>query len=198
MDDDFGVNGELRYTFDEGIDATILTMFNLDEYNGVLSLISPVDREKHENFSFLVKATDSGGKWSTGNNILLDIPVFSLLLTTDFAYGISNNMEEIYYWGRKNVEYQSLQCILWFTDGFYCFLARVMINVIDVNDNEPVFVSTHYNFEVSESAKSGDKIGYVRAFDEDKSDNIIYTIEDSPENEYIHLDKSSGFALYYP
>lgn len=65
-----------------------------------------------------------------------------------------------------------------------------------MNDNEPVFVSTQYNFEVSELAKSGDKIGYVRAFDKDKSDQVTYTIEDSLGTKYVHLDQSSGFTFH--
>ncbi|KAK0149004.1 Protocadherin Fat 3 [Merluccius polli] len=58
-------------------------------------------------------------------------------------------------------------------------LARVLIEVEDVNDHVPIFTSTLYEGSVYESAAVGSAVVQVTALDKDKGDNaeLHYTIE---------------------
>ena len=48
-------------------------------------------------------------------------------------------------------------------------VAMVTLNIIDVNDEAPIFLEEKYEFEVEENKQDGTKVGEVEAFDKDSS-----------------------------
>ena len=69
-------------------------------------------------------------------------------------------------------------------------LARVLVDVEDVNDHVPVFTSALYEGSVYESAAVGSAVLQVTALDKDKGENaeLLYTME-SGEQLYKWLCK---------
>ncbi|XP_013421944.1 cadherin EGF LAG seven-pass G-type receptor 2-like isoform X1 [Lingula anatina] len=70
----------------------------------------------------------------------------------------------------------------------------VLINVKDVNDNDPIFPGSSYVENIKENAAVGTTITQVQAFDRDSGSNgnIIYTIKNSPPNMPIAIQSSTG------
>ncbi len=56
---------------------------------------------------------------------------------------------------------------------------RVIVNVVDTNDNAPWFIGTPYSGRVFESAAVGSAVLHVTALDKDKGHNaeVVYSIE---------------------
>ena len=72
--------------------------------------------------------------------------------------------------------------------------AVVSINVIDNNDNPPVFEDTEYNIKISDKAYRGQFVGRVRAIDPDEIDNgqLNYAIIGGNEHQSFSIDEGSG------
>ena len=73
---------------------------------------------------------------------------------------------------------------------------RVMIEVIDVNDNAPVFLGQPYRFIMNgQLAGSSDgSVGKVLAFDADAGQNgqVVYSIADGDGTKMFNIDAHSG------
>ncbi|XP_046363147.2 protocadherin beta-6-like isoform X2 [Haliotis rufescens] len=69
--------------------------------------------------------------------------------------------------------------------------AKVTVRVIDVNDQKPTFSHSVFHFNVSESAKLGQNVGQIIAFDFETGGNGEVYISLSPE-----IDNISPFALF--
>ncbi|XP_071105348.1 cadherin-23-like [Haliotis cracherodii] len=67
----------------------------------------------------------------------------------------------------------------------------VLVHIIDTNDNSPVFNDT-YNFNISEDASLGEKVGDVTATDSDSGDfgKVFYLMEDA--NADFNVSKADG------
>ena len=65
------------------------------------------------------------------------------------------------------------------------------INVIDVNDNMPAFLSASYRFEVEENEPVGAFVGQVTATDADRSSNTI-TYEFSSPSNMFSIERDTG------
>ena len=76
----------------------------------------------------------------------------------------------------------------------------IYINIIDVNDESPVFVISHFSFEVPDNHPVGpdNPFGSVSAMDPDSGDNtIVYSLHESSANppnafEYIGVNNLTG------
>ncbi|CAL1526834.1 unnamed protein product [Lymnaea stagnalis] len=62
------------------------------------------------------------------------------------------------------------------TDGRSKDYANILINIIDINDNEPVFTHKLYKESVSENAEVGTPVLRVSATDLDKDSRLMYAI----------------------
>ncbi|KAK0049023.1 neural-cadherin [Biomphalaria pfeifferi] len=62
----------------------------------------------------------------------------------------------------------------------------VYVRITDVNDNAPYFPNATYSFNVSESAKVGEDVATVIAFDPDSIDNDSLIYRFTPETNYLN------------
>lgn len=67
----------------------------------------------------------------------------------------------------------------------------VVVNVEDINDNSPVFISRS-NISIAEDEAIGYPIVLVAATDEDKNNSIRYTITSGDPQNRFHLNVNSG------
>lgn len=72
---------------------------------------------------------------------------------------------------------------------------QVVINVLDVNDNEPRFPSSNYYQSVAENVPEGYSVLQMTAFDPDQGLNskIEYSIRDPPQELPFDIDKTNGW-----
>jgi len=76
--------------------------------------------------------------------------------------------------------------------------ATVLINVSDVNDNPPDFVSSQYDVSLDEMAKCGHIVIKIQASDPDSADpdNLKYKILSGNEGRYFNINESSGIISF--
>uniref|UniRef100_A0A672GBW4 FAT atypical cadherin 2 n=1 Tax=Salarias fasciatus TaxID=181472 RepID=A0A672GBW4_SALFA len=76
--------------------------------------------------------------------------------------------------------------------------ASVFLNVSDVNDNPPDFVSSQYEATVDEMAKCGHIVIKIQASDPDTTDvnNLKYKILSGNEGRYFNINESSGIISF--
>lgn len=72
----------------------------------------------------------------------------------------------------------------------------VIINVKDVNDNTPKFVS-RMQINLAEDEQVGYPVMLVAATDADKNDSIRYTITAGDPGRKFHLNRDTGLS-YFP
>ncbi|XP_029369053.1 protocadherin alpha-2-like [Echeneis naucrates] len=68
---------------------------------------------------------------------------------------------------------------------------RIEVNVLDINDNSPVFVEKMYSLNISESSLTGERYLLPVAEDADMGSNTVKTYKLS-QNEHFSLDVQSG------
>ncbi|XP_042337697.1 protocadherin beta-14-like, partial [Plectropomus leopardus] len=68
---------------------------------------------------------------------------------------------------------------------------RIEVNVLDINDNSPVFVEKTFSLNISESSLTGERHFLPIAEDADIGSNSVKTYKLS-QNEYFSLDVQSG------
>ncbi len=74
--------------------------------------------------------------------------------------------------------------------------ATVIIQVTEVNDNQPRFSMYYYTFEVTENAMVGAAIGQVMASDGDRINNAInYTMVANPDSGNFTIDSNGSISL---
>nr|XP_037285827.1 fat-like cadherin-related tumor suppressor homolog [Rhipicephalus microplus] len=81
------------------------------------------------------------------------------------------------------------------TDGSAKATATVHVEVLDANDNWPVFSESLYQVEVSESSSPGMKILQLTATDADEDQRLFYSIHNSEQvtsNSHFMLDSDTG------
>ncbi|XP_026213258.1 protocadherin Fat 2 isoform X2 [Anabas testudineus] len=76
--------------------------------------------------------------------------------------------------------------------------AHVFVNVTDVNDNPPDFVSSQYEATLDEMAKCGHIVIKIQASDPDDGDlnNLRYKILSGNEGRYFNINESSGIISF--
>ncbi|CAL1535045.1 unnamed protein product [Lymnaea stagnalis] len=79
-------------------------------------------------------------------------------------------------------------------DGVQTASALLRINVIDENDNNPVFGRAFYTFDIAENSDTGYVIGRLLATDADSGNNgyVIYEITSQWGQDYFQLDNNRG------
>lgn len=70
--------------------------------------------------------------------------------------------------------------------------ANLVVNVIDANDNDPVFSKTTYEFQVEENQKAGAFVGKIAATDADLGDNAVIRYGLFPSNTSFNVNPITG------
>jgi hypothetical protein len=71
----------------------------------------------------------------------------------------------------------------------------VEINILDENDNQPIYQTSNKHFELDENKKLDTIVGNVKAYDPDINSKTEYSIEPIEMNEYFSVDKINGNLL---
>lgn len=70
--------------------------------------------------------------------------------------------------------------------------AHVIVNVLDANDNDPVFLHDSYEFTVEENARRNTIVGAVSASDVDLGINAEIKYNLIPDNSSFHVNPNTG------
>ncbi|XP_041987836.1 protein dachsous [Aricia agestis] len=70
--------------------------------------------------------------------------------------------------------------------------ASLIVNVVDANDNDPVFSQTTYEFQVEENQHAGAFVGKIIATDADLGDNAVLRYSLFPSNTSFIVDAITG------
>jgi protocadherin-16/23 len=70
--------------------------------------------------------------------------------------------------------------------------ARVIINIMDFNDNDPKFVKTPYEFSIEENLRRGAVVGVIQAKDADLDINAAIRYSLIPSNTSFQINPISG------
>lgn len=70
--------------------------------------------------------------------------------------------------------------------------ASLVVNVLDANDNDPVFPKPAYEFHVEENQKSGAFVGKIAATDADLGENAIVRYSLFPSNTSFNVNPVTG------
>lgn len=73
--------------------------------------------------------------------------------------------------------------------------ARVIINVMDSNDNDPKFLRASYEFSVEENMRRGAVVGVIQAKDADLDINAAIRYSLIPSNTSFQINSISGEYL---
>ncbi|XP_068181899.1 protocadherin gamma-A11-like isoform X5 [Antennarius striatus] len=137
-----------------------------------------------------------------------DLQGYSLSPENNFALKLENQAD-----GSKKVEMvlqkpldrehqEQISLLLTAVDGGQPRMTgtmRITVNVLDANDNAPVFTKTVYKAKINENAPRGTSVTTVNATDRDKGINgeITYTISNTVRriNELFQINRKSGEVI---
>ena len=80
-------------------------------------------------------------------------------------------------------------------DGYVSSRTHITVNIIDINDNSPIFTDSHRKFTVQDSVSVRTKIGNVNVTDADSGSNSVITFSITGSTSFFHIDNATG-ALY--
>lgn len=89
---------------------------------------------------------------------------------------------------------QSYDLLVQVSDGVNTAVAPLIINIIDINDQQPVFAHQFYNFTVTEESGANQTVGQLMAMDRDSGKNaqLTYSIVGELANDAFTLDPATG------
>ncbi|XP_025089926.1 protocadherin Fat 4-like [Pomacea canaliculata] len=152
--------------------SVLITVFDLNDHAPVMSSATYTVRIPEDASPGAIIATVFASDADVGENssfsfYLSDNSIFTI--STENAVGVvklvgrlestSSFTVQVYAQEDKSVE------------KFRSNNSTLVINVTDVNDNNPVFVNTTYSFSVPQTAAKGQEIGQVNAADKDAGPN---------------------------
>lgn len=69
---------------------------------------------------------------------------------------------------------------------------HVIVNVLDANDNDPIFLQSSYEFTIEENARRNTIVGIVSATDIDLGINAELKYNLIPDNSSFHVNTNTG------
>lgn len=89
---------------------------------------------------------------------------------------------------------QSYDLLVQVSDGVNTAVAPLIINIIDINDQQPVFAHQFYNFTILEESGANQTVGQMNAVDRDSGKNaqLTYSLIGEHANDAFILDPKSG------
>lgn len=73
---------------------------------------------------------------------------------------------------------------------------HVIVNVLDANDNDPIFSRNSYEFSVEENLRRGHIVGTILATDADIGENAAIRYSLIPSNTSFHINPITGNSYY--
>ena len=80
-------------------------------------------------------------------------------------------------------------------NGYVSSRTHITVNVIDVNDNSPIFTDSQRKITVQDSVPVRTKIGNVNVTDADSGSNSVITFSITDSTSFFHIDAATG-GLY--
>ncbi|XP_010285317.1 PREDICTED: cadherin EGF LAG seven-pass G-type receptor 2-like, partial [Phaethon lepturus] len=178
-------------------------VFEIDPRSGVIRTRGPVDREAVEAFELLVEATDQGQepgpRSAPAHRYMAQVPedvapnsAVLQVTATDRDKGsnalvhysiVSGNTRGHFY-----IDAQT---------GALDVVSPLDYEVLDVNDNAPIFVSTPFQATVLENVPVGYSVIHVQAIDADSGDNgrLVYTLLETGAGFPFAINNSTGWIV---
>ncbi|KAG7305903.1 hypothetical protein JYU34_008455 [Plutella xylostella] len=132
----------------------------------------------------------------TGNNARITYRIVPENNTIDDFFGVHPNTGWVYLAKQLDRETSSVhKMTLTATDNGIPPLsatARLVINVIDANDNDPIFSKASYEFKVEENKEAGAVVGRISAKDADLGDNAALRYSLFPTNTSFNVNPVTG------
>lgn len=75
--------------------------------------------------------------------------------------------------------------------------ARVIVTVMDTNDNDPRFTKEIYEFTVEENLSVGSFVGKVAAVDPDLGNNAVVRFSFIPGNSTFRINPATGKTFFF-
>lgn len=169
-DPDCGVNAMVNYTLGDGIKQ--LAEFEVRSATGEICIASELDYEKRNSYEFPVIATDRG----------------------EYARNVKNLIFRI--WNGK-FRYKFNYFFPSPTTGGLSTIARIKIQLTDVNDNRPVFYPREYNVSLRETASASAATAPIVAVvatdaDAGRFGAVTYRIVAGNEAGIFRIDRANG------
>ena len=138
----------------------------------------------------IVQANDS----DSGLNAVI---AYMLINATDLPFIIDEENGTIFI-TNPGVDREAEDMYIFMIEAFNPFspvfisMAVIMIEVLDANDNSPMFNQQAFQFSVSEATSVGSTIGTVIAQDRDQGLNAVITFSFEPVSQFISVDGETG------
>ncbi|XP_072515562.1 protocadherin gamma-C5-like isoform X29 [Salminus brasiliensis] len=249
VDQDEGINSEIRYSFSPHTTEYILRLLSIDSMTGDIKVYSTIDYEAGSSFTFDVVAKDKGippleGLCSVHIEVLdindnapeialkslpspvrEDAPVgtvvalisakdldtgdngkVSLTLLPGVPFSLKPSISNHYTLvtnQKLDRESQSVfSVVIIAADSGSPQLTskqEILVNVLDVNDNPPMFTQPFYSIYVKENSAAGSILCSVSASDPDQGENakvsysiLDYRVLDAPVSSYVYINPENG------
>lgn len=89
---------------------------------------------------------------------------------------------------------QSYDLLVQVSDGVNTAVAPLIVNIIDINDQQPIFGHPFYNFTILEESGANQTVGQLNALDRDSGKNahLTYSLVGEHANDAFMLDPNTG------
>ena len=160
-------------------------IFEDDVYDVVVAESLPVGRTVAT-----VQANDSDSE-------LNSVVRYALVNASDLPFTIDDETGAIFL-SSPGLDRELVDLFVFAVEAFNPFSATftstavVMVEVLDVNDNAPMFDQQTVQFFTSEATPVGSVIGAVSALDRDLSSNAVITFSLEPASEFISINSETG------
>uniref|UniRef100_A0A8C5DDV8 Cadherin, EGF LAG seven-pass G-type receptor 3 n=1 Tax=Gouania willdenowi TaxID=441366 RepID=A0A8C5DDV8_GOUWI len=221
-DADSPSNANIRYRF-VGDSATVArAAFEVDPRSGLITTRGSVDREANEHYTLQVEANDQGkdpGPRSANEDVrphseILRVSAVDRDKDSNAAVHyniISGNSRGQFSIDSVTGEIQVVAPLDYESEREYTLRVRaqdngrpplsnntgiVSVQVTDVNDNPPIFVSTPFQASVLESAPVGSSILHIQAIDTDSGDNarLEYRLTGTSSDTPFVINSATGWV----
>ncbi|KAK6740380.1 hypothetical protein RB195_008692 [Necator americanus] len=183
-DSDTNENAVISYSIAKGNSTGT---FDIDSSTGCIRTVHHLDRELISDYRLVVLATDHGVPPLRAEAIIN----IKVLDEDDNAPRFSHLFHaEV----KEDIEQSSYRLRVRVSDGMWEVQTGAAINVLDINDNAPIFDKNRYVFVVNES-QINQPIGKISASDADEGANGAVHYRFHQDVRYLSIDVLSGDLL---
>uniref|UniRef100_A0A7N8Y4D4 Cadherin domain-containing protein n=1 Tax=Mastacembelus armatus TaxID=205130 RepID=A0A7N8Y4D4_9TELE len=177
-DADSGSNGYITYSI-SNVKSNIADLLSIDEVSGTLFVSGAIDFEKDKKYELRIDAKDQGGL-TDSSKVIIEVsdvndnaPTINVM---SFTSPVSEDSPpEIKVAGKLDFEKsKTYQLNVQASDhGGYTDTCKVIIQIIDENDNVPTIQLMSFSNSISEDSAPGTTVAVVNVDDEDSDGNGV-------------------------